>query len=183
MKIDISKTSQSLKLKTPDLITRHLGKMFFNEVIKLLDVISEDETVILDFNNIKVIDPSFIDEFLVRLINHSRTNNPPYYIKLKNISDITEINIDLVFKSYSNYKNETMGIITDSISLENRFSIGPLGDTEGDIVEFLRINKIASIEDLIKFTGLSRESIEETTGRLHSLRLIKKENKNRYASV
>ncbi len=183
MVIDISKTSQSLKLKTPDLITRHLGRMFYNEVIKLLEYISEDETVILDFNNIKVIDSSFIDEFLVKLILHSRTNSPSYYIKLKNISDITEINIDLVFKSYSTYKDEIISIVTDSISQANTFFIGPLSDTEQDIVEFLRINRNATVDDIVKFTGLSVDSSKVTLGKLHSLRLIKQENGGRYASV
>ena len=124
--------------------------------------ISDGETLVLDFDGIKVIDSSFIDEMIVKLIVDSKTAGRAFYIKLKNISAIAETNIDLVFRSYSNYKNKKIVVITENICQNNVFFIGPLSDRERDVVEFLRVNKSITIDDIVTFTGRPRDQVIKT---------------------
>ena len=75
MIIKINKTAEVLKLKMPDLITRHVGRSMYDSIKKLVGNINDGETLVLDFEGIKVIDSSFIDEMVVRLILDSMTSN------------------------------------------------------------------------------------------------------------
>lgn len=153
MVINIYKKSKELKLKTPDLLTRHVGRVMYDSIKKTVDAINDSEVLVLDFSGIKVIDSSFIDEMLVRLILDSRGSDRPFFIRLKNISEIAEINIDLVFRSYSNYKNKKIVVITENICQNNVFFIGPLSDRERDILAYLRVNKSITVDDVAAFIG------------------------------
>ncbi|HQL82811.1 MAG TPA: hypothetical protein PK307_11440, partial [Spirochaetota bacterium] len=97
-------------------------------------------------------------------------------VKLKNISEIAEINIDMVFRSYSNYKNKKIVVLTENICQNNAFFIGPLSDREREIVEFLRINKSITQEDIVKYTGSPTGEVAGILEGLDALRVIKKEN-------
>jgi hypothetical protein len=88
-----------------------------------------------------------------------------------------------VFRSYSNYKNKKIVVITENICQNNVFFIGPLTDRERDIVEFLRINKSLSQEDIVKFTGSPPGEVAVILDGLDSLRIIKKENNGVYFAL
>jgi hypothetical protein len=174
MIIEMIKKCKELKISLPDLITRPSGKKMFENVKTSMNIISENETILIDFNSIGVIDSSFIDEFIVKLISESKKTEKPFFIKLKNISDIAEINIDSVFKTYSNYNNERMIVITDDIRKNNNFFIGTLGESEKSLLAFLRVNKNAGVKELSENLEKSIEDTEAILERLYTDRLIKK---------
>ena len=173
MLININKKAEELKLKVPDLITRHMGRAMYETTTSAIENINEGETLLLDFNGIKVIDSSFIDEMIVRLILDSRKSKNAFYTKLKNISEIAEINIDLVFRSYYSYKNKKIVVITENICQNNVFFIGPLSDQERDIVEFLRVNKSITTDDAVTFSGLPLEKVQRMMDDLDKIRVVK----------
>jgi anti-anti-sigma regulatory factor len=173
MLININKKAEELKLKAPDLITRHVGRAMYESIKKIVENINDGETLVLDFNGIKVIDSSCIDEMIVKLILDSRKSKPSFYIKLKNISEIAEINIDLVFRSYYSYKNKKIVVITENICQNNVFFIGHLSDQERDMVEFLRVNKSITMDDAVTFTGLPREKVQKIMDELDKIRIVK----------
>jgi len=175
MVISIRKKADELKQKGPDLLTRPVGRLMYQSIRAMLEHIREGETLVLDFQNIKVIDSSFIDEMIVRLVLDSRNGEIPFYVKLKNISEIAEINIDMVFRSYSNYKNKKIVVITENICQNNVFYIGPLSDQERDVVEFLRVNKSITLDDIIKFSGRPKDEVKKTMEDLDSMRVVKKQ--------
>ncbi len=183
MVINIRKKADELKQKGLDLLTRPVGRLMYQSIRAMLEHIRAGETLVLDFQNIKVIDSSFIDEMIVRIVIDSRNGDMPFYVKLKNISEIAEINIDMVFRSYSNYKNKKIVVITENICQNNAFFIGPLSDREKDIVEFLRINKSLIQEDIVKFTGSPPGEVAGILEGLDSLRVIKKENNGVYFAL
>lgn len=170
MVISINKKAQELRLKTPDLITRHVGRVMYDSIRKTVEAVNDGETLVLDFGGIKVIDSSFIDEMLVRLILDSRSPERPFFVRLKNVSEIAEINIDLVFRSYSNYKNKKIVVITENICQNNAFFIGPLSDRERDILAYLRVNKSITVDDVAAFTGRPGEEAKKIMDELYALR-------------
>jgi anti-anti-sigma regulatory factor len=173
MLVTINKKAEELKLKVPDLITRHVGRAMYESIRMAIENINDGETLLLDFTGIKVIDSSCIDEMIVRLILDSRKSKAAFYTKLKNVSEIAEINIDLVFRSYYSYKNKKIVVITENICQNNVFFIGPLSDQERDIVEFLRVNKSITADDAVTFTGLPREKVERIMDELDTIRVVK----------
>ena len=175
MIIEIKKIADELNVIIPDLITRHVGKSMYNDVKNILSGIVNGEVAVLDFNTIRVIDPSFIDEFLVKLIIDSREADNIFYIKLSNISDIAEINIDSVFNSYYAFKKIKLVVITDRLMTNNSFYIGNLTEIERDIIGYLSINKIASTDEIADFLGRDVDSVLKMLNELHSLRIIRKE--------
>ena len=180
MIIDVAKTAKEVKVKLPDLITRPVGRTMYSATVKKLSVTGEGETVILDFAGIKVIDSSFIDEYIVKLILDSREKD--FYLKLRNISRMSEINIDSVFNSYSNYKETRIAVAREEIGINNRFYIGPLGDRERDIMDYLRINLNAGIDDISRFSGIEHDTLESLLEELAILRVIKG-NKGEFTAV
>jgi hypothetical protein len=182
MVINIRKKADELKQKGPDLITRSVGRLMYQSIRAMLEHIREGETLLLDFQNIKVIDSSFIDEMIVRLVLDSR-NGAGFYVKLKNFSEIAELNIDMVFRSYSNYKNKKIVVITENICQNNAFFIGPLSDHERDIVEFLRINKSITLEDIVKFSGIPRDEVAGIMDELDALRVARKQDDGIFAAI
>lgn len=175
MFIEVEKLARENKIILPDLITRPVGRTFFKAVSKKVDIISKGETLLLDFAGIKVIDSSFVDESIVKLVMLSRDEENPFFVKLKNISQISEINIDLVFNSYTNYNNIRIAVITDDIRMNNRFYIGNLENPEADMIEYLRKNKRASIDELASITGQSLNLTADTIELLYGIRVIKKD--------
>jgi hypothetical protein len=174
MIISILKKVKELKIPFPDLITRPSGKKMYESVTASLGIVTENETILIDFEGIGVIDSSFIDEFLVKLIIKAKNEKKPFFIKLKNISDIAEINIDSVFKTYSNYNNERMIVITDDIRKNNSFFIGTLVDNERSLLAFLRVNKDAGVDELAEVLDKTKEETSIILESLYTDRLIKK---------
>lgn len=174
MIIDVAKTAKGIKVKLPDLITRPVGRLMYAATAEKLSVIGKGETVIVDFSGIKVIDSSFIDEFIVRLVLDSREKD--FYLKLRNISPISEINIDSVFNSYSNYKETRIAVAREEMGRNNRFYIGPLREQERDIMDYLRININAGIDDISRFSGIDFKLSESLLEELSLLRVIRRNN-------
>jgi hypothetical protein len=172
MVINVLKMAKEAKVKVPDLITRPVGRIMFNKAMDKLFNISEEEILLLDFEGIKVTDSSFIDEFIVKLILDSGSRN--YYVKLTNISDISEINIDSVFNSYSNYNDKRIAVCRSELGKNNRYYIGPLNEQESDIIDFFRINRSAEPEEISRFTGLELSSVQGIMSELNRLRLVRK---------
>lgn len=172
MVINVYKMAKEAKIKVPDLVTRPVGRIMFNKAMDKLVNISEEEILLLDFDGIKVTDSSFIDEFIVKLIQDSEVRN--YYVKLTNISDISEINIDSVFNSYSNYNDKRIAVYRSELGKNNRYYIGPLNEQESDIIDFFRINRSAEPEDISRFTGLELASVQGIMSELYRLRLVRK---------
>ncbi|MCL1865099.1 MAG: DUF4325 domain-containing protein [Spirochaetes bacterium] len=174
MIIDIVKTAKEMKVNLPDLITRPVGRVMYAVTAEKLGIITISETVILNFNGIKVMDSSFIDEYLVKLIIDSRIND--FYIKLKNISNISEINIDSVFTSYSNYNKSRIAVAREEIGSNSRFYIGSITEQERDIINYLRTNSSVSIDDMSRFTGVEVNELKLILEQLSFLRLVKRYN-------
>lgn len=183
MIINVYKKADEMNCIPPDLITRPVGRVMYQTVKTMIESAQDGETVLIDFNGIKVIDSSFIDEMVVKMINDSMQRAKIFFIKLRNISEITEINIDMVFKSYWEFKNKKIVVITENICHNNAFFIGPLSDTEKDIVEFLRINKFATLNDIMKFSGATMEQCVRFMDELYSLRAVKKDDDGTYRAV
>ncbi len=172
MVINVLKIAKEAQVKVPDLITRPVGRIMFKKALEKLENISEEEILLLDFEGIKVTDSSFIDEFIVKLILDSAEKN--YYIKLANISDISEINIDSVFNSYSSYNKVKIAVCRSELGRNNRYYIGPLNEHESDIIDYFRINRSGDFDDILRFTGLESATVETIMAELFRLRLVRK---------
>ena len=183
MIINIRQCAKDLKYKNPDLITRPIGRNLFAKVLEKLEIIGLHEIVIIDFEGIKVIDSSFIDEFLVRLILLSRDEKKPFYVKLRNISESAEINIDLVFKSYSHYNNKKIVVISDELRHNNSYFIGPLTGAEKQIIDFLKINKSARVSEIADILSLPEEETMEIMEQLFETRVIRKDTQAIFSVV
>lgn len=174
MIIEIKKIASDIKIHVPDLITRSVGRRMYKKVGKQLQYISDGETVLLDFAKIKVIDPSFIDEFVVRLILDSRGDEKVFFIKLINVSDIAELNMESVFHSYNSYNEKKMVVSTDNLMSNNCFFIGQLSDLEKDVVGYFKINKSADVNEIADFLSVKNDEAERILNELNILRLVRK---------
>ncbi|HOP62217.1 MAG TPA: DUF4325 domain-containing protein [Spirochaetota bacterium] len=180
MIVNVAKLAREAKVKLPDLITRPVGRLMYSKMKEKLTIAGRGETVIFDFENIKVIDSSFIDEFLVKVIKDAEESD--FYIKLRNISAISEINIDSVFNSYSNYRDGRLAVIREELGKNNRYYIGPLTENESDIIDYLRINNHADSDEMARFCGQETMALTETLENLLRLRVIRRDN-GEYLSV
>jgi hypothetical protein len=181
--INMYALAERLGCSPPDLITRPAGRDVYGHLKRVLNDLGDGGTMVLDFSGVKVIDSSFIDEMLVNILLEARQSPKVFYIKLKNFSEIAEINIDLVLRSYSLYKNKKIVVITENICHNNAFYIGPLTDLEKDIVEYLRINKSATPEEISRFSGLPSQEAERILEELHAARAVRKDNAGNFLPV
>ncbi len=183
MIINLTKISAEMKITVPDLITRQMGRAFFERIQDKMKAMHEDETLLLDFEKVSVVDSSFIDELIIKLIRLSKISPSPFFIKLKNISEAVEINIDLVFDSYSSYNKDKMAVITEGICRNHAYFIGHLDEKERDILDYLRINKTATADEIGKFMGTSARELHRALEELYSMRLIRKSIQSQYFPV
>lgn len=174
MIIEIKKIARDIQVKTPDLITRPIGRKMYEKVTALMAPVGEGEVVVIDFAGIRVLDSSFIDEFLVRLITDARSG-APFFLKLRNISPIAENNIDAVFYSYYTYNSDKIAVTSDTLTSKNCYHFGILSEEERDLLDYLRVNKRARIGDLSSFAGKEPEEIRNLMEGLFTLRLARKE--------
>lgn len=169
----ISKLAKEIKHNGADLITRPIGRKMYAKIRDKMKDISNHEVMVLDFEGIRVIDSSFIDEMIVRLIIDSWKSDTVFYVKLKNISNIAEINIDSVFKSFSHYNKSDIAVITEGICQNNSFFIGPLTKIERDIIEYLRINKNSTAREIGAFIGKTDVELLSLAEKLFKKRLVR----------
>ena len=173
MVIKISKIAGDQKPRIPDLITRPLGKSLFNKVCGMISDIHDGEVLLLDFSGYRVLDPSFIDEFIIKLISESRKDAPSFHVKLAGISDIAVMNISSVFKSYNNANTPGMAVVTDSV-IHNSYIIGELNPQERDIINYLRVNRSAASAEIASFLEMSHEDALAMLERMYRMRIIRK---------
>lgn len=186
MVIKIKTISDDLQLNIPDLITRPIGKMMYLAVKKTLSDVANGDGVILDFKDIRVMDPSFIDEFIVKLLLDSREGERAFFLKLSNLSDSAEINIDSVFNSYYSFQNVKLAVITDNLMSNNSYYVGNLSDVERDIIGYMNVNKVATASDIVSFLGERIDTVSGLLERLYEMRVLRKEVDNeseRYLAV
>ena len=183
MIISIAQTAKKLKIALPDLLTRPVGRKMYQEISSLLENAGDGEVVVLDFSSIRVIDSSFIDELIVRMLNESRDGGRNLYFRVKNVTPSAEINIDSVFKNYSKYTSKKMVVMTEDICKDNKFFIGPLDAIEKSVIDYLRVNHIADINDLASFTGFEKERLGKVMEELCTLRLVRMIELDRYSVV
>lgn len=163
-----------MKLSIPDLITRPVGRELYSRILKKTNDIHDGEVVVIDFSGYKVLDPSFIDEFIIRLLDRSRNATPLFHIKLSGISDTAIHNIQHVIKSYREVKSKRYAVATDRI-INKHHIIGELSDEETDIIRFLSINQGTTVAEIALFL---ETGIEETTAileEMYSMGIIRKQ--------
>jgi hypothetical protein len=175
MQCVMKKIAMDLKLPLPDLITRPVGRKMYEKVRKMLSVLHNEEVVALDFGGVKVVDSSFIDEFLLRLILEARSAKPAYFIKILNFSDAVEVNCESVFSSYRRFNNERAVVITDRVTGNNSVFLGALSAVERDIVDYLHVNRTARIGDIAAYVGKSEEEASALADSLYLLRVVRRE--------
>lgn len=173
MEIRINKIAAGLKLKTPDLITRPVGKDLFNKITNKIKNIHDSEVLLIDFEGYRVLDPSFIDEFIIKLIFKSREHTPSFHVKLTHISDIAVMNISSVFKSYNNVSDVRLSVITDNV-INNSYYIGELSTQERDIINYLVVNKSALPLEIAAFLEIPLADTVTILDEMHGMRIIRK---------
>lgn len=172
MIIKLKEFAKSTKISESDLITRPVGKLIYNKFIEKIKHISEEETVIIDFKDIKVIDFSFVDEFIIKLIDIAKNKDRKFYIKLRNISEIAQKNIGAVIKSYSEYNKKVL-VITESLNINNTFYLGDMNENESKVFNAIRINKYSTQEDIKFITQIDVEKLTESLTNLVNCNCIK----------
>ena len=185
MLIDVAKCAKECKIKTPDLITRPVGRKMYAYASKLLQNARPEELVIIDFTLIKVIDPSFIDEFIISILREAYSDQKPLFIKLTGLSNASELNIASVFDSYSSASGKPFAIITDSMTEKREFFIGNISPVYTDIIHYLRVNRNATAQALAAFLNTEPGTAAESLAELYALRLIRRDeqNQNIYLSL
>ena len=181
MEVKIESLTKQVTKNNPDLITRPVGRQLYRKLSGKMDIVKEGEVIVLDFDKIKVIDSSFIDEFIIKLLSES-IKTGKFFIKLRKISDIAEINIASVIKSYAQVDKKIV-VMTEDICLNNNFYIGELTPEEHDAVNFIRINRNVSLEDLVSGTGMDEIKAQETLQSLIDLRLVRLQSSHVFSSV
>ena len=175
MVVEILKVKDRLKLDLNDLITRPIGVKFYKEVKKLINKINTNEIVLMNFEGVNVADPSFLDEFIVKIILESRGKNRSYYIKLANFNEISSMNLRSVFDSYYNFKNERLAVATDEIINNEKYCIGSVDEREILIMNYLHINKSGSISNIAEFIEQDLENTKNLLEGLYEMRLVRKD--------
>lgn len=177
MIISLSKLAKELKITSPDLITRPMGRSFYNKIASKLSIIQDGETVILDFEDIRVVDSSFIAEFIMKLIFDSQSKKSRFYIKLASLSDTTIMNIESVFKSYHSMNNSKIAVSTDEL-INNSYFIGQVSEKGKDIINYLNINKTATVDELSEFLDEEPNHTRALLEELHTLGVLKPDHQS-----
>ena len=64
------------------------------------------------------------------------------------------MNIDSVFGSYHTYNERRIAVVTESLTAMNSYYIGTISNSERDVMDYLRINRIAALGDIAAFIGM-----------------------------
>jgi len=173
MRLRISDIARELSFTSPDLITRRMGEAMYHLLREKIAGLAPDEVLTLDFEGIQVIDTSFIDEFIVKLAYDSRGRTHPFYVKLSNITDIMQVNINSVFSSHAQYTAGSFAVLTDRLMPNNSYYLGRLTPNERDVINYLSVNKSAHVSEIADFLSRSTLETAEIVESLAGLRLIR----------
>lgn len=182
MILEIEKLAEKIGVFEKDLITRAVGRNLYEVSTEKLNYLTEDELLIIDFSGIKVIDSSFIDEFFIKILDES-FKEKPFYIKVKNINEILELNINTVLQTYSRYRLYKLAVVTNDICENNSFYLGSLNKNEKEIFEYIRINKFAKFDDIKHYIDNLNDETLKNIGSLMQMRVIRQTDRNVYSSL
>ena len=183
MEINVRKLAEQEKIKSPDLLTRVIGRTLFSRLLKHIEISGNDEVIVLDFTDIKVMDSSFIDEFIVKFIAASGTSEKQYFVRLRNISEIGQNNIESVFKSYLQFNKQRFVVVTENLCVNNRFFLGVLSPLEEDVLNCIRINKSIFSEDIASSMNSTIKMVDGVLVEMIKLRIIRQSNSGQFLPV
>jgi len=174
MVIEIKKLATSVVVtrKSTDLFTRYVGKLLFQKIQEKLRHLAEHEVVIIDFDGIRSVDASFVDECIVPLLELSQTNAFPFYIKLVNITDNVEYIVNQVIGMTHDQKRYI--VMTDRLCKNGCHALGSISEMEKDIIEYCVINKQATSADIASFMHVSEAEARDSLLRLYEIRAVRK---------
>lgn len=174
MVVEIKKiaTSVAVTRKSTDLFTRYVGKLLFQKIQEKLKHLTEHEVVVIDFDGIRSVDASFVDECIVPLLELSQTYAIPFYIKLTYITDNVEYIINQVIGMAQDQKRYI--VMTDRLCKNGCHALGSISETEKDIIEYCVINKQATAADIASFLHLSESQAQNYLMHLYGMRAVRK---------
>lgn len=178
MRIPIQDIARELAITIPDLITRRTGETMYHIIREKIAGTAENEVIELDFTGIKVIDTSFVDELIVKLVYDARGRSRPFFVKLAAISDIAQMNIESVFSSHALYTNVSFAVITDRMMPNNSYYLGQLTESERDIINYLNVNKSAHVNEIADFLSQPTLAVSEIVENLADMRLIRRSRRD-----
>ncbi|MCX8123153.1 MAG: STAS-like domain-containing protein [Spirochaetes bacterium] len=176
MVIEIKKLAASVTVtrKSTDLFTRYVGRLLLQKICQKLTHLGEHEVVILDFNGIRSVDASFVDECIVPLIELSHTHDTPFYCKLVNITDNVEYIIHQVIGMVQQKRRYI--IVTDRLCKNGCHALGAISEIEKDIIEYCVINKQATASDIALFLHIPESEAFGLLMNLFTIRAVRKIN-------
>lgn len=183
MELIVKKIAESAKIKYPDLLTRVTGRSLYDRLLKGIELIGNDEIVILDFDGIKVMDSSFIDEFIVKFIMAAGVAEKKYFVKLRKVSDVGQNNIASVFRSYLQFNKQRIVVATEELCINNRFFLGELSRVEEDILNYIRINKSVPLGDIASVGDYSDKMVDFILSDMIRLRIIRQNDTGRFLPI
>lgn len=183
MEINVKKIAEAAKIKYPDLLTRVTGRSLYDRLVKKMEFVGHDEVVILDFSGIKVMDSSFIDEFIVKFLIEAGSGERKYYGKLREISEIGQNNVESVFQSYLQFNKQRLVAVTEDLSINNKFFLGTLSALEEDIFNYIRINKLVFIEDIASALNYSSKMVDDILAEMIKLRITRQNDDGKFLPV
>jgi predicted HTH transcriptional regulator len=174
MVIEIKKlaTSVAVTRKSSDLFTRYVGKLLFQKIQEKLRHLVEHEVVVIDFDGIRSVDASFVDECIVPLLELSQKNTIPFYIKLINITDNVEYIVHQVIGMAKEQKRYI--VMTDRLCKNGCHALGSISEMEKDIIEYCVINKQATSTDIASFLHVPESQAHDSLMRLYGMRAVRK---------
>lgn len=164
--------SATIARKSTDLFTRYIGRMIFEKIKEKLHYISKGEVLVIDFDGIRSIDASFVDECIVPLLDLSHSVEIPFYVKVSTISDNVEYVIHQVLNMSKGRKRYV--VTADRLCSNGCHALGGLSDAEKDVIEYCAVNKMATISDIASFLHLPEDKAMEVCDALYAVRVIKK---------
>jgi len=182
MELLIKKLALKAKIKSPDLLTRPVGRAIYSEAKNKISMLGEHEVLVLDFENIGVMDSSFIDEFIICLMKDAIASESPFYVKARNISSINQINIESVIYTYSKYQKNRIALVVNELTRDNTFVIGELSKKEHELISYVLLHKEATEKELIELLNSSNDEIKKIIETLNKIRILRLE-KSRVLAV
>ncbi|CAG0984784.1 hypothetical protein ANRL3_02369 [Anaerolineae bacterium] len=156
--------------KSPDLLTRDLGRKAFGCLERELKQTPEHETLILDGKDIILFDSSFFDEAIlnlfVKLIAGEYGNR---FLLLCNVTEDSVVNVEGAIKRRD---------LKNALPIKNRAQLRFVGNLEPNLEETARLlvqRKQLTARELADYLKIGINNASNRLRRLHELRLAKRE--------